>query len=252
MQETFGNKFGEDIPTDFTNLIEVLKVLVAALFTELKTRTEDFFRARKACRVRSFISCGSNLRADLLLKSSPFSVLLFQQSVVDTILAELRTADKDPGVAFGKKSVPKPQSGAKGRKRKGKGDGGQANKSFRKEQEPGANANQGAKGGKSRKRGKGKGKGKSSDPKPSTSGGQMLGGDYWGFGTHGGTTPGRTRGLTWQWFPMKPLLTNCKGQSSTSLLQQYIAEMLEMKAIVPTSGKIVQSRLFPVDKKGTT
>jgi len=52
------------------------------------------------------MACASNLRADLLLKLPPFSALLFEQGVVDTILAELRTADKDSSVAFGKKSVP--------------------------------------------------------------------------------------------------------------------------------------------------
>jgi len=35
-------------------------------------------------------------------------------------------------------------------------------------------------------------------------------------------------------------------------LRAYVAEMLDMKAIVPTTGKVIQSRLFPVDKKGTT
>jgi len=61
-----------------------------------------------------------------------------------------------------------------------------------------------------------------------------------------------SRGLTWRWFPHKPPLTNIKGQAATPLLKSYVAEMLEMKAIVPTTGKIVQSRLFPVDKKGTS
>ena len=61
-----------------------------------------------------------------------------------------------------------------------------------------------------------------------------------------------SRGLTWRWFPRKPPLTNIKGQTATPLLKSYVSEMLEMKAIVPTTGKVVQSRLFPVDKKGTT
>jgi len=61
-----------------------------------------------------------------------------------------------------------------------------------------------------------------------------------------------SRGLTWRWFPHKPPLSNIKGQTATPLLKSYISEMLEMKAIVPTTGKVVQSRLFPVDKKGTT
>jgi len=160
MEETFGNKFGEEIPTEFTSLAEILKVLFASLFTEIKTCTEDFFRARKACRVKSFTSCGFNLKADLLLKSSPFSVLLFQQSVVDTILAELRSADKDPVMAFGKKSVPKGQAGSKGQKRKRKGNGGQADKSFRKEQDPRGNAIQVSKDGKRRKHGRKDVKGK--------------------------------------------------------------------------------------------
>jgi len=42
------------------------------------------------------------------------------------------------------------------------------------------------------------------------------------------------------------------GQASTSLLRAYVAEILDMKAMVPATGKVVQSRLFPVDKKGTT
>jgi len=58
--------------------------------------------------------------------------------------------------------------------------------------------------------------------------------------------------LTWRWFLYKPPLSNIKGQSATPFLKEYVQEMLDMKAIVPTTGKVVQSRLFPVDKKGTT
>jgi len=169
MKETFKKRFGDEVPTEFAGLAEVLKVLAASLFSEVKSQTEDFFRARKACRTRAFVSCCSKLRADLLLKSSSFSVLLFQQSVINTILAELRTADKDPATAFGKKFVPKGQAGSKGQKRKRKGDGGRAKKSFQKEQKQGGNAIQGSKGGRHHKRGKGKGSEKSSNPKPSTS-----------------------------------------------------------------------------------
>jgi len=62
-----------------------------------------------------------SLGAVLLLKSSPFSDLLFEQSVVDTIMADLRTVVKNPGQAFGKKSDPHkslPGSGSRKRKRK--------------------------------------------------------------------------------------------------------------------------------------
>jgi len=124
MKETFGKKFSESVPSDFTSLSEVLRVLGASLFREVKMRTEDFFRARKACRVKVFSSFGTNLRADLLMKSFPFSVLAFLQSVVDTVLAELRSADKDPTVAFGRKSFLKSQVGSKGQKRKKMGGGG--------------------------------------------------------------------------------------------------------------------------------
>ena len=169
MGGVFSDKFGDEVPIEFTGLSEVLKVLISSLFAEVKTRTEDFFKARKACRARAFVSCPSHLRADLLLKSSPFSVLLFQQSVVDTVLAELRTADKDPATAFGKKFIPKGQAGSKGQKRKKKGDGGRAKKAFHKDKQQGGNASQGDKGGRNRKRGVGKGKDKSAEPKPSTS-----------------------------------------------------------------------------------
>jgi len=109
MEETFRKRCGDEGPTEFAGLAEVLKVLAASLFSEVKSWTKDFFRARKDCRTRVFVSCSSNLRVDLLLKFYPFSVLLFQQSVVDTIVAELRTADKDPATVFGKKFVPKGQ-----------------------------------------------------------------------------------------------------------------------------------------------
>jgi len=66
-----------------------LAVLAASLLSSVKDRTEEFFKARKACRDRVFMGCSVNLRADLLLKSSPFSTQLFKQSVVDTILSEL-------------------------------------------------------------------------------------------------------------------------------------------------------------------
>jgi len=169
MKETFGGKFGDSVPSEFTNLSEVPRVLGSSLCTEVKNKTEDFFRARKACRVKVFSSCGANLSANLLMKASPFSILLFQQSVVDTVLAELRSADKDPTVAFGKKSFPKNQVGSKRQKRKNTGGGSRQNKSFRKEQD-GGKADQESKGGRRCKLGgKGKGKGKSSKPKPSTS-----------------------------------------------------------------------------------
>jgi len=141
MKETFGERFEDCLPTKFLSLMEVLKVVSSSLFTEVKFLTKDFFRARKACRMKIFSSCGANLRADLLLKSSPFSAHAVPQSVIDTVLAELRTADKDPTLAFGKKSFPKTQVGTKGQERKNTSGGG-----------------------------RGKGKGKSSDPKPSTSG----------------------------------------------------------------------------------
>ena len=89
MKEAFRESFENCLPTKFSSILEVLKVLLSSLFTEVKFRTEDFFRARKACRMKVFAFCGANLRADLLLKSSPFSALLFQQSVVDIVLAEL-------------------------------------------------------------------------------------------------------------------------------------------------------------------
>jgi len=104
------------------------------------------------------------------MKFSPFSALLSQQSVVDTVLAELRTADKNPTLASGKKTFPKTQVASKGQKRKNTGGGGRTAKSFRKEQD-GGKVDQESKGGKRRKHGgKGKGKRKSCDPKPSTSG----------------------------------------------------------------------------------
>jgi len=105
-KETFGEKFEDCIPAKFSSLTEVLKVLSSSLFTEVKFRMEDFFRARKACRMRVFSSCRANLRADLV-KFSPFSALLFQQSVVDIVLAELQTEDKDPSLAFEKRPFPK-------------------------------------------------------------------------------------------------------------------------------------------------
>jgi len=120
LEETYEKRFGDGASTEFVSHIEVLRVLVAFLFSEVKTRTEDFFRARKARRNKVFVSCAANLRADHLLKSSPFSVLLFQQSVVDTILAELRTADKDPGLAFGKSLFPKDKQDLRRRKGSGK------------------------------------------------------------------------------------------------------------------------------------
>lgn len=54
------------------------------------------------------------------------------------------------------------------------------------------------------------------------------------------------------WFPEKPPLTDCKGQVSTPLLKEYVKEMLEMNAIIPTGRKIFQSCLLLVDKKGTS
>jgi len=72
------------------------------LLTEVRLKTEQIFKTRKACPDKVFTACSPNSRAYLLLKSFPFLALLFEQSVIDTILAKLRTADKDLGLAFGK------------------------------------------------------------------------------------------------------------------------------------------------------
>jgi len=99
-------QFGDNIPSTFVDHCNSLSVLAASLLSSVKDRTQEFFKARKACRDRVFTGCSANLRADLLLKSSPFSAQLFEQSVVDTILSKLQTADKDPGSAFGKHAAP--------------------------------------------------------------------------------------------------------------------------------------------------
>jgi len=106
LEASYEEKFLAEIPAKFVDHIEALRVLTSLLLTEVRLRTEEFFKTRKACPGKVFTACSSNFRADLLLKSTPFSALLFEQSVVDTILAELRTADKDPGSAFGKKPFP--------------------------------------------------------------------------------------------------------------------------------------------------
>lgn len=72
--------FGDEVLTVFVSHIEVFKVLISSLFMEVKLETKDLFKVKKACHDKVFTSCATNLRADLLLKSSPFSVLLFQQS----------------------------------------------------------------------------------------------------------------------------------------------------------------------------
>jgi len=99
-------QFGNNIPSTFMDHRNSLAVLAASLLSSVKDRTEEFFKARKACRDRIFTGCSANLCADLLLKSFPFSTQLFEQSVVDTILSELRTAHKAPGSAFGKCVAP--------------------------------------------------------------------------------------------------------------------------------------------------
>jgi len=105
MQASY-EKYGKEIPYDFCDHIEATRVIGSFLFVEVKNWTEDFFRTRKACSNKVFTSCASNQRADMLRKFSPFSALLFEQGVIDTILVELRTEEKVPGMAFGKKSVP--------------------------------------------------------------------------------------------------------------------------------------------------
>jgi len=105
------------------------------LFAEVTNLIEDFFKARKAWRDKVFSACPSNLRADLLLRSSPLSPLLLEQSGVDTILTQLRTADQDLGAAFGKKAYtekPLPGKSNKNKKRKRSNEPGQGNKPFQK------------------------------------------------------------------------------------------------------------------------
>jgi len=58
--------------------------------------------------------------------------------------------------------------------------------------------------------------------------------------------------LTWGQCPSKPKFVNTKGQTPTPLLLDYIQEMLAIRSIVPTSERVLQSRLFPVAKKRTT
>lgn len=94
---------------------------------------------------------------------------------MDTILAELRTSDKDPVLAFGKKFVlTKGQTAFKGTKRKRKAEEGRGNKCFHKEQQSqGGNSPQGNGGAKShntKRRAKRRGQDKSANPQPSTSG----------------------------------------------------------------------------------
>ncbi|EJW94879.1 hypothetical protein EVA_17013, partial [gut metagenome] len=96
LKSSLSTQFGENIPSAFVDHFKALNVLESSLLSSVRDRTEDFFKARKACRDKVFTVCSANLRADLLLKSSPFSTQLFEQCVVDTILSELRTADKDP------------------------------------------------------------------------------------------------------------------------------------------------------------
>ena len=111
--------FPQGLSALFVANMDSLKVLTTSWLSEVKHRTEDFFRARQACREKVFASCALNLRSDLLLRSSPFSVQLFDQGVVDTILAELRTADKEVSAAFAKKSfTARGQSTPRGQKRK--------------------------------------------------------------------------------------------------------------------------------------
>jgi len=43
-----------------------------------------------------------------------------------------------------------------------------------------------------------------------------------------------------------------KGQASISLLIKYVKELLNIKAIVLTTGEFFLSRDFSMDKKGTT
>jgi len=106
MQASYHMQSGNEIPDIFVDHLESTKGIVSSLFTNFKYRTENFFKARKACRDKNFMSCPNNLRTDLLLKSSPFFILLFEQGVINTLLTELRTADKDLQRGFGKKSFP--------------------------------------------------------------------------------------------------------------------------------------------------
>ena len=88
-----------------------------------------------------------------------------------TLLTELQTADKDPGVAFGKRSLPEKfnPGNQSSRKRKREVKEGQSNQSFPKHNPP---SNNGGKPFKKRKgrRGKGKkGQDKTNQRKPSPS-----------------------------------------------------------------------------------
>jgi len=164
-------QFGDNIPSAFVGHFKSLNILESSLLSSVRDRTEEFFKARKACREKVFAGCTANLRADLLLKSSPFSSQLFEQGVVDTILSELRTADKDPGSAFGKRSAydrSRSRSTSRGGSKRGKKSGaGPSFKPFHQEQPQGnAGSSQPAARGKKQQRFRGRGRGQYKPNRP--------------------------------------------------------------------------------------
>jgi len=52
--ETFGNRFGNEIPTEFASLSEVLKVLVASLFLGGQDSDREFFQSQEGLQGEGF------------------------------------------------------------------------------------------------------------------------------------------------------------------------------------------------------
>jgi len=63
LEASYKDKFLTEIPADFVNHIEASRVLSSSLLTEVRLRTEEFFKTRKACHDKVFTACSLNLRA---------------------------------------------------------------------------------------------------------------------------------------------------------------------------------------------